>query len=275
MESSVQFIFVFCGSLSDEYGCPCSTCKLCGNDAHYGYDCPSQVLFDQIQSPQYSVVHQSPQETDMEMLQAREDLMEAIQVFLKKYDHIPPKEKCMALALAEERFLKVKKAFEEEQSKKLKPRIIKTELLAEEQAATINSLYQNPNLLQSFIYQDDDNDDDDYDEESILSMNTDILDTTEDIGLVTMAMDLERIISLLCFLEYEHSILDEWRLVELFDPLSLVLETLLPFSSEIEDKVFNLGILVLKEEKSPQLLSHQGFKVFKITHNFLNEARRS
>ncbi|GJW05156.1 hypothetical protein Tco_1564012 [Tanacetum coccineum] len=72
MESSVQFICVFCGSLSDEYECPCST---------------------------YFVVHQSPQETDMEMLQAREDLMEAIQAFLKKYDHIPPKEKCMALAL--------------------------------------------------------------------------------------------------------------------------------------------------------------------------------
>ncbi|GKB06958.1 hypothetical protein Tco_0835191 [Tanacetum coccineum] len=43
MESSDQFICFFCGSLSDEYGCPCFTCELCGNDAHYGYDCPSQV----------------------------------------------------------------------------------------------------------------------------------------------------------------------------------------------------------------------------------------
>ncbi|GJU43761.1 hypothetical protein Tco_1201027, partial [Tanacetum coccineum] len=51
------------------------------------------------------------------------------------------------------------------------------ELLAEEQAATINSLYQNPDLLQSFIYQDDDNDDDDYDEESIISMNADMSET--------------------------------------------------------------------------------------------------
>ncbi|GJW33762.1 hypothetical protein Tco_0053794 [Tanacetum coccineum] len=150
----------------------------------------------------------------MEMLQDREDLMEAIQAFLKKYDHIPSKEKCMALALAEEIFLKVKQAFEEEQNqpeiiqdlvlqlihdlqrldeiqpkqaeekgknkqvqkKKQKEKSI-AELLAEEQAATINSLYQNPNLLQSFIYQDDDNDDDDYDEESILSMNTDMFET--------------------------------------------------------------------------------------------------
>ncbi|GKF25509.1 hypothetical protein Tco_0081403 [Tanacetum coccineum] len=79
MESSVQFICVFCRSLSDEYGCPCSTCELCGNDAHYGYDCPSQVPFvynqdpcfnqnldnhstssgfDQFQPPQYPVIHQ-------------------------------------------------------------------------------------------------------------------------------------------------------------------------------------------------------------------------
>ncbi|GJT48593.1 hypothetical protein Tco_0974750 [Tanacetum coccineum] len=48
------------------------------------------------------------------MLQARENLMEAIQAFLKEYDHIHPKEKCMALLLAKERFLKIKQAMEEE-----------------------------------------------------------------------------------------------------------------------------------------------------------------
>ncbi|GJY79020.1 hypothetical protein Tco_0484821 [Tanacetum coccineum] len=42
--------------------------------------------------------------------------MEAIQAFLKEYDHIPPNEKCMALLLAEERFLKIKQAMEEEQN---------------------------------------------------------------------------------------------------------------------------------------------------------------
>ncbi|GJR56943.1 hypothetical protein Tco_1499105 [Tanacetum coccineum] len=39
-----------------------------------------------------------------------------------------------------------------------------------------------------------------------------------------------------------------------------VFDTLLPFSSENEDKVFNPGILISKEEKSPHLLSHRGFK---------------
>ncbi|GJV64196.1 hypothetical protein Tco_1475024 [Tanacetum coccineum] len=50
------------------------------------------------------------------MLQARENLMETIQAFLKEYDHIPPEEKCMALLLADERFFKIKQAVEEEQN---------------------------------------------------------------------------------------------------------------------------------------------------------------
>ncbi|GJT85835.1 hypothetical protein Tco_1067552 [Tanacetum coccineum] len=50
---------------------------------------------------------------DTKLLQARESLMETIQAFLKEYDHIPPEEKCMALLLAEERFLKIKQAVEE------------------------------------------------------------------------------------------------------------------------------------------------------------------
>ncbi|GKE45107.1 hypothetical protein Tco_1472391, partial [Tanacetum coccineum] len=41
---------------------------------------------------------------------------EAIEAFLKENDHIPPNEKCMALLLAEERFLKIKQVMEEEQN---------------------------------------------------------------------------------------------------------------------------------------------------------------
>ncbi|GKB58592.1 hypothetical protein Tco_0914778 [Tanacetum coccineum] len=147
-------------------------CELCGNDAHFGYDCPTQDPFiynhdscfnqnfdnnfsltspsfpqqylccencggphatfqcqpmnqdfynsnpsgfDQFQPPQFPVNY-PPQETNKEILQAREDLMETIQAFLKEYDHIPPEEKCMALLLAEERFLKIKQVMEEEQN---------------------------------------------------------------------------------------------------------------------------------------------------------------
>ncbi|GKD41549.1 hypothetical protein Tco_1261756, partial [Tanacetum coccineum] len=50
------------------------------------------------------------------MLQAKENLIETILAFLNEYDHIPPEEKCMALLLAEERFLKIKQTIEEEQN---------------------------------------------------------------------------------------------------------------------------------------------------------------
>ncbi|GJW93546.1 hypothetical protein Tco_0173218 [Tanacetum coccineum] len=61
------------------------------------YD-PNSFGFDQYQPPQFPVNY-PPQETSKEILQAQEDLMEAIQAFLKEYDHIPPNEKCMALLL--------------------------------------------------------------------------------------------------------------------------------------------------------------------------------
>ncbi|GJY88210.1 hypothetical protein Tco_0502838 [Tanacetum coccineum] len=70
--------------------------------------------FNQFQPPQFPVNY-PPQETSKEILQAREDLMEAIQAFLKEYDYIPPNEKCMALLLAEERFGKIKDALTDEQ----------------------------------------------------------------------------------------------------------------------------------------------------------------
>ncbi|GJX40007.1 hypothetical protein Tco_0254997 [Tanacetum coccineum] len=76
----------------------------------------NSFVFDQFQPPQLPAIHQSPQATDTELLQARENLMETIQAFLKEYDHIPPEEKCMALLLAEERFLKIKQVMKEEQN---------------------------------------------------------------------------------------------------------------------------------------------------------------
>nr|GFB98029.1 hypothetical protein [Tanacetum cinerariifolium] len=48
------------------------------------------------------------------------------------------------------------------------------------------------------------------------------------------------------------------------NPLYLVFETLLPFSSKNKDKVFNPEILISKEEKSPRFLSHGGFKTFQL-----------
>ncbi|GJY72231.1 hypothetical protein Tco_0475934 [Tanacetum coccineum] len=76
---------------------------------------PNSFGFDQYQPPQFPINY-PPQETSREILQAQEDLMEAIKAFLKEYDHLPPNEKCMALLLAEERFLKIKQVMKEEQN---------------------------------------------------------------------------------------------------------------------------------------------------------------
>ncbi|GJS23350.1 hypothetical protein Tco_0451982 [Tanacetum coccineum] len=66
--------------------------------------------------------------------------------------------------------------------------------------------------------------------------------------------------------------LNKFSISFISDPLSPVLETLLPFLSENEDKFFNPRIIVSKEKKSPHLLSHRGFKSFKNIYNFLNES---
>ncbi|GJX06064.1 hypothetical protein Tco_0193996 [Tanacetum coccineum] len=100
--------------------------------------------------------------------------MKAIQAFLKEYDHIPPKEKCMALALAEERFLKVKQALEEGQNQpenvqELLLKLLndlqilnKMQLKQEEQTAKICTPYWKP----SIYYDDDDDDEEKSDEEN-------------------------------------------------------------------------------------------------------------
>ncbi|GJS64172.1 hypothetical protein Tco_0678736 [Tanacetum coccineum] len=84
-------------------------------DPNFYYN-PIYSGFDQHQPTQFPEIRYPLQATDTKMLQARENLMETIQTFLKEYDHIPPEEKCMALLLAEERFLKIKQAVEEEQN---------------------------------------------------------------------------------------------------------------------------------------------------------------
>ncbi|GJR76485.1 hypothetical protein Tco_0088850 [Tanacetum coccineum] len=81
--------------------------------------------FDQFQPSQFPINY-PPQETSKEILQAQEDLMEVIQAFLKEYHHMPPNKKCMALLLAEERFLKIKQTMEEEHNQ---PKVMQELLL--------------------------------------------------------------------------------------------------------------------------------------------------
>ncbi|GJU22136.1 hypothetical protein Tco_1155478 [Tanacetum coccineum] len=112
-----------CTQLWCENGYP--ICESCGNDAHYGYPCPSFVPdpcynrnFDCFPHDSQTLPqqYQTPPVASMEMLHAQTDLIRAMQHFLKKYDHIPHNEKSIKLLLAEEKFLKIKQVVEEEQT---------------------------------------------------------------------------------------------------------------------------------------------------------------
>ncbi|GJV90638.1 hypothetical protein Tco_1538451 [Tanacetum coccineum] len=62
---------------------------------------------------------------------------------------------------------------------------------------------------------------------------------------------------------YDPGICIEVESTRFLTTLSPVIDTLLPFSSENEDKVFNHGVLA-SEEKSPPSSSHRGFKAFQL-----------
>ncbi|GJU23599.1 hypothetical protein Tco_1156941, partial [Tanacetum coccineum] len=63
---------------------------------------------------------------------------------------------------------------------------------------------------------------------------------------------------------YDSGICIEVESTRFLAPLSPVIDTLLPFSSENEDKVFNHGVLAYKEKSSPSS-SHRGLKAFQLS----------
>ncbi|GJY28923.1 hypothetical protein Tco_0404690 [Tanacetum coccineum] len=63
---------------------------------------------------------------------------------------------------------------------------------------------------------------------------------------------------------YDPGICIEVESTRFLAPLSPVIDTLLPFSSENEDKVFNHGVLAYKE-KSPPSSSHRGLKALQLS----------
>ncbi|GJU06133.1 hypothetical protein Tco_1122563 [Tanacetum coccineum] len=64
---------------------------------------------------------------------------------------------------------------------------------------------------------------------------------------------------------YDPGICIEVESTRILATLSPVIDTLLPFSSKNDDKVFNHGVLASKE-KSPPFSSHRGFKASKLFH---------
>ncbi|GJV23504.1 hypothetical protein Tco_1376199 [Tanacetum coccineum] len=108
--------------------------------------------FDQSQPPQFPVIHQPPQETSVEILQAKEDLMISIETFLKKFNRISFRETPKVLMQAWDKFLEIKHAQSEEVQELLNKLLEDVQNISEELAEFINS----PSWSRPAFYLDDD-----------------------------------------------------------------------------------------------------------------------
>ncbi|GKE60798.1 hypothetical protein Tco_1511165, partial [Tanacetum coccineum] len=121
----------------------------------------------------------------MEALQAREDLMESIQNFIKKFNRISFKETPKVLLLAWEKFFDIKHACKEKQHQLediqefLHKLLNDVQIISEELADFINT----PNWSHPAFYHDDDDDDDD--EEYTIAI-TPVLPTMEQNNSLSM-----------------------------------------------------------------------------------------
>ncbi|GKD95369.1 hypothetical protein Tco_1375206, partial [Tanacetum coccineum] len=114
--------------------------------------------FDQCQPPQSPVIHQPPQETSVEILQAKEDLMISIETFLKKFNRISFRETPKVLLLAWEKFFEIKHREKQHSPEDIQELIRKlledVQNISEELAEYINS----PSWNRPAFYFDDDDD---------------------------------------------------------------------------------------------------------------------
>nr|GEV92232.1 hypothetical protein [Tanacetum cinerariifolium] len=109
--------------------------------------------FDQIQPLQYPVIHHPPQETSVEILQARENLMKSIQTFLKKFNRISFRETPKVLPLAWEKFYEIQHAQPEDIHELLRKLFKDLQIISKELAEYINSTNWN---CPTFYDDDDD-----------------------------------------------------------------------------------------------------------------------
>ncbi|GKF87014.1 hypothetical protein Tco_0254841, partial [Tanacetum coccineum] len=109
--------------------------------------------FDQFQPPQFPVIHQPPQETSAEILQARENLMNSIQTFFKKFNRIFFRETPKVLTRAWEKFFEIQHAQPEYIQELLHKLLLDLQSISEELAKYINLPSWN---RPAYYYEDDD-----------------------------------------------------------------------------------------------------------------------
>ncbi|GJT33926.1 hypothetical protein Tco_0924345 [Tanacetum coccineum] len=114
--------------------------------------------FDQIEPPQSPVIHQAPQETNVENFQVNEDLMISIETFLKKFNRISFRETPKVLLQAWDKILEIKHREKQHPPEDVQDLLRKfledVQNISEELAEYINS----PSWNRPAIYYDDDDD---------------------------------------------------------------------------------------------------------------------
>ncbi|GJY65775.1 hypothetical protein Tco_0468013 [Tanacetum coccineum] len=239
MESSDQFICFFCGSLSDEYGCPCST---------------------SITKPVLKNNNQPPEEKSIAVLLAEKSILTVMQTLEEKQNDT---ESMQELLLQLSKDLQTLNRCFNKNTSDYSPKI---DFLLEEFAgelALINSIQPWEGELTRVVVEDI------FGEPRVHMPNVLpthlILCQDMDFTLFTDFSGSDLVISFPSrnrnktfdpgiSIEVQSKIflsLNKFSISFISDPFSPVLETLLPFSFKIEDNDFNHGILVSKEEKSP------------------------
>ncbi|GJU79459.1 hypothetical protein Tco_1281824 [Tanacetum coccineum] len=218
------------------------------------FDNSNSFGFDQFQPPQYPVIHHPPQETSEEMLQARENLMEYIQIFLKKFNRISFRETPKVLLLAWEKFFEIKHACKEKQHQPediqelLRKLLNDVQIISEELADFINT----PNWNRPAFYHDDDEDDD---EDTILEKEE---SSVED--LVPIPTESEGISDSMC----DVSFCDNFTLLEASkDHSEILLDSNDDYSSSDDDSLYSEDIdYVVASPPESELISLEEVKDF-------------
>nr|GEW95785.1 hypothetical protein [Tanacetum cinerariifolium] len=120
--------------------------------------------FDQTQPPQSPVIHPPPQETSIEIFHDQQNVINAVQTFLRKFNHYSFFETPKVLLLAWDRVFKIKdslgnKQYKPEDTQELFHKLLNdVQIIHEELAEYINT----PGWNRPAFYDDDDDDDMDY-----------------------------------------------------------------------------------------------------------------
>ncbi|GJU60013.1 hypothetical protein Tco_1237779 [Tanacetum coccineum] len=135
--------------------------------------------FDQIQPPQFPVIHQSPQQLSTEALHAREDLINSIENFLKRFNRISFRDNPKVLMQAWDKLFEIKHAQPEDTQDLLIKLVEDVRSISEEFAEFINIPTGN---LSPSSYDDDD------DEESSIPLKDIIMSELPPCVAITPAL---------------------------------------------------------------------------------------